>query len=332
MLTPSGEIKTGLQDLRDRALKSFHILRNKMGESFNHNVRTAISLFESLIKPILLYCSDFWGCLKLPNNNPIETLHMRICKQILGVQKQTTNIGVLLELGRTPLNIACIKIAVKNWERIKKKNANRYLLSSYKDAIKENLSWISGIKGHLEQNGMLNFFVNDYMSSPNFIHKKLYQTLFDQFHQNAFAAIRDENSKLRTYALVKTEIGLENYLIDIKNVKLRFQLSRFRLSNHSLKIEIGRHNGIPKDQRYCAFCENIVETEIHFMLDCPLYDPMRTKLIEYVNRENLLFQFYTKEQKFAYLLSKADQRVIAEFIYKNFELRTFLSKSPKRED
>ena len=93
---------------------------NKMGDSFNKNVLTNISLFESLVKPVLLYASDFWGCLKLPKD-PIETLHMRICKQILGVQNQTTNIGVLLELGRTPLYISCIKLAVKNWERIKKK-------------------------------------------------------------------------------------------------------------------------------------------------------------------------------------------------------------------
>ena len=102
-----------------------------------------------MIKPILLYCSDFWDYLKLPKNNPIETLHMRICKQILGVQKQTTNIGVLLELGRTPIIISCIKLAVKNWERIKKKNANCLLLAY---AVKENLLWISCIKGQLERN------------------------------------------------------------------------------------------------------------------------------------------------------------------------------------
>jgi hypothetical protein len=332
VLTPSGEIKTGLQDLRDRALKSFQILRNKMGESFNQNVSMTISLFESMIKPILLYASDFWGCLKLPTNNPIETLHMRICKQILGVQKQTTNIGVLLELGKTPLDISCIKLAVKNWERIKKKNANSLLLASYNDAIKENLSWISGIKGHLEQNGMLSLFLNDYMDSPNFIHKKLYQTLLDEFHQNAFETIRNESSKLRTYALAKTEIGLENYLISIKNVKLRTQLTRFRLSNHNLMIEIGRHSGTPKDQRYCPFCHNMVETEIHFMLDCSLYDFMRKRLIDDVNRVNPLFQFYTKVQKFSYLLANVDRKNIAEFIYKSFELRTFLSTSPKRED
>lgn len=332
VFTPSGEIKTGLHDLRDRALKSFQTLRNKMGNSFNKNVLTALSLFESMIKPILLYSSDFWGCLKLPKNNPIETLHMRICKQILGVQKQTTNLGVLLELGRTPLDISWIKLAVKNWERIKKKNANSILLSSYNDAIKENLSWVTGIKGHLEQNGMLSLFINDYPDTPNFIHKKLCQTLADEFHQNAFATIKDERSKLRTFALFKTEIGMEKYLNEIKNVAIRIQITRFRLSNHNLMIETGRHSDIPKEQRYCPFCQNKVETEIHFLTDCPVYNPMRTKLIAAVNLVNPFFKFYTKEQKFSHLLSNVNQKEISDFIYKSFELRTFLTASPKRED
>ena len=59
MFTPSGEIRTGLQDLRDRAFKSFQALKNKMGESFNRDVLTALNLYDSMIKPILLYLSDF---------------------------------------------------------------------------------------------------------------------------------------------------------------------------------------------------------------------------------------------------------------------------------
>ena len=47
--------------------------------------------------------ATFGGALKLPKNNPIETVFMRFCKGLLGVQRQTTNVGVLLELGETPL-------------------------------------------------------------------------------------------------------------------------------------------------------------------------------------------------------------------------------------
>ena len=39
----------------------------------------------------------------MPSNNPIETMHISFRKQLLSVQKQTTNDGVLLELGQIPI-------------------------------------------------------------------------------------------------------------------------------------------------------------------------------------------------------------------------------------
>ena len=95
----------------------------------------------------------------LPKSNPIENLYMMMCKQLLGVQKQTTNIGVLLELGRVPLYFFAIKAAIKNWERIKKGQANILLMASYNDAIMNKLPWIVGIKSVLENNAMLVFLL-----------------------------------------------------------------------------------------------------------------------------------------------------------------------------
>ena len=201
IFTPSGEIRSGLQDLRDRAFKAFQAVKSKMGESFNQDVVTALNLYDSMIKPILTYASDFWGCYKLPQSNPVEILHMKVLKQILGVQKQTTNLGVLLELGKTTLDLECIKLGIKNWERIRKGNANKLLMASYKDAINEELPWISGIRFNLEKNGLLSLFINGYPDKPLFIGKRLHKNLVDQFHQNAFANISMEESKLRTYAL-----------------------------------------------------------------------------------------------------------------------------------
>ena len=39
--------------------------------------------------------------LKLPKDNPIHQLHI-IGRQVLGVQKRLSNIGVLLEVGNLP--------------------------------------------------------------------------------------------------------------------------------------------------------------------------------------------------------------------------------------
>ena len=118
IFTPSGEIRSGLQDLRDRAFKALQAVKSKMGESFNRDVVTALNLYDSMIKPILTYASDFWGFLKMPGSNPIETLFISFCKQLLGVQKQTTNAGVLLELGQLPLLIRARKKAIKNCMRM----------------------------------------------------------------------------------------------------------------------------------------------------------------------------------------------------------------------
>ena len=83
----------------------------------------------------MLYASDIWGCMKFPKSNPIENLNMMMCKKILGVQKQTTNIGVLLELGKVPMHMYAAKFSVKIWERIKKGQGNNILLASYRDPM-----------------------------------------------------------------------------------------------------------------------------------------------------------------------------------------------------
>ena len=61
VVTPSGEITTGLKDLKDRALRGFIKLKNKMGITFRKQPLVTIKIFKSLIEPILLYASDFWG-------------------------------------------------------------------------------------------------------------------------------------------------------------------------------------------------------------------------------------------------------------------------------
>ena len=270
VFTPSGEVKSALDDLRSRALKAYMSLKHNLGNCFNAYIEDTAKLFDSLIKPILLYSSDFWGCLKLPTNNPIENLHITFCKHLLGVQAQTTNAGVLLEVGRIPLNLSAQKAGVKNWERIRNSGANHFLTMSYKSAQTESLHWLNKISICLQQNGLGNFFIEETGPFTPSIHNKLYERLKDIFHQKSFSSINETDSKLRTYSLIKESIGMETYLKTIRNINYRVSLSRFRLSNHKLMIEVGRHQKLPKSQRFCPFCPNIIEDEIHFLINCDL--------------------------------------------------------------
>ena len=160
LVTPSGEIRSGLEDLRVRALKAFAKMKKALGMHFRMNVNNSLHIFNYLIKPILLYCSDFWGCLKQPKNNPIEKLYTSFCKQLLGVRKQTNTSGVLLELGLLPITFYSTKMAVKNWERIHLKKANPLLIASHVYALKKGLPWETSIKNIFASNGLLDTYLH----------------------------------------------------------------------------------------------------------------------------------------------------------------------------
>ena len=324
IMTPSGEINTGLKDLKDRALRAYYSLKFKMGRYFMLCPSTTLHLFDTLVKPILLYNSDFWGCLKMPNNNPIENLHMRFCKEILGVQRQTTNIGVLLELGRIPIMYYGIKNCIKNWSRIHiSKKANEIVLLAHQTSLNYSLKWTEDVKNCLNRSGIGS------ECGEKAIYLMVFKRMTDIFYQESFITINSEESKLRTFGKLKTCIGMTKYLTRVKRINTRVALSKIRLSNHDLMIEKGRHLKIDKNERFCPFCPNLVETEEHFLLYCKTFSPIRKTVIpEAVSVAQPLNQCCTR--KFITLLS--DENVAhqaGEYIHRALQCRKFLLSKPK---
>ena len=43
ILTPFGEISSGLHDLKDRAFKAFLKIRNDLGAAFNHDIMASLT-------------------------------------------------------------------------------------------------------------------------------------------------------------------------------------------------------------------------------------------------------------------------------------------------
>ena len=59
----------------------------------------------------------------------------------------------------------------------------------------------------------------------------------------------------------------------------RKSLVKLRFSSHKLRIETGRYDKIPRDERLCSLCNcNNIEDETHFLLDCPSYSSIRDRL------------------------------------------------------
>ena len=237
-----------------------------------------------------------------------------------GVQKHSSNSGVLQELGRIPLSIYAKKNCVKNWERIAVRGKACPLLQmSYNSALKNEIGWASSIKSYLAQIGFMNIFVDkDNTKTANAI---VFNREKDIFHQLSFHDIQN-SSKMNTYAKLKTKIGLESYLNIINNTDERIQLSKLRLSNHRLNIETGRHNNVKRDDRYCPFCKTDIENEYHFLIKCSIYHDIREKLIEDIKLvipnfrpppQDYIFNFLMTCPKIAHLTAK--------FIKQAFKIR-----------
>ena len=322
MITPSGALIHGLADLKDRAMRAYYKLKQKLGHLFRRHINITIHLYNTLVRPILLYASDYWGCLKMPTNNPIETAHMRFCKDLLGVQKQTTNLGVLLELGEIPLTVLARNNCIRNFSRITVIKQANTLLTTLAQDIPTNNSWFHTTQHSLDVTGI--------GKNNDSICKHLLQRLSDVFYQEAQQDLNRESSKLRTYKEIKINVGRERYLTHPMSVEVRITFTKLRLSNHSLMIEVGRHRKVDVAERWCPFCLNRIETEKHFLLQCKLYTSIREELFRGVLLIFPTFSTLLENEKFFILMSHAECIPhTALFTHKAFEIRSFLINSPK---
>ena len=64
----------------------------------------------------------------------------------------------------------------------------------------------------------------------------------------------------------------------------RFIITRWRLSNHKIRIETGRYERpfIPREERICLRC-NSLEDEHHALFICPQYDTIRLTFRDYLS-------------------------------------------------
>ena len=135
--------------------------------------------------------------------------------------------------------------------------------------------------------------------------------------------------KLRTYALFKRDVGFEDYLVNVKNATERHLITKFRLSNHRLMIEVGRHRGLEKEKRVCPFCPNYMEDEFHVLLKCEVYENQRENFLYPIIETIPGFLSLTPTEKIEILMCKMDKN-ICKYISNSLAVRNFLDSKPKR--
>ena len=93
--------------------------------------------------------------------------------------------------------------------------------------------------------------------------KKYYKNTLNKDYEVKLKSI-DNNSKLFLFKALKSKNKSE-FCLKYPDFEIRL-ICKFRLSDHSLAIETGRYNKIPRHLRTCNKCETL-DDENHFFLN-----------------------------------------------------------------
>ena len=225
-----------LQTLASQTTKALALFRRFDYYVNGVNPKTALIVFDRAIAPVL-YGSEIWGHTVA---EPIEKVQITFCKFILGVGKTANNVAILGEVGRLPMFIQYHKRCVKYWLKLIEMDQNRNPLACYK-MLKDlddqgRRTWATDIRNMLYRYGFGHVWMNQGVGDTTAFINAFYQRVRDCAMQE-WNSSRANSSKLKFYNRVKTELGFELYLTHKNVKKLRAAMSRFRCSNHILKIE-----------------------------------------------------------------------------------------------
>jgi hypothetical protein len=340
-LSSCGNMTLARANLYASAIKAFFKFRRTLDHK-HIKVTTLIKIFEALIEPILLYSCEItnvFNITKSVQKNKIkifektvkweqERLNMQFCRYILGVGPKATNMAIYSELGRYPIFIKAMKQIWKFYNRCLNSNENTLIhdaLQEQNNYISKTSSWLHFVK-FITESLEIPFTmteINEELATSKL--KGLFQELWRSKLNND---LRQQNhgNKLRTYRKFKMIFHPEPYLNIISSFNVRRELCKFRISNHKLKIETGRHMNIELENRLCNHC-NELEDEEHFLIKCIKHSEKRQKLFEKVGNSCPNFNSLTSENKLIYLLSCEDEEIIKEvgnFIF--FNTRTTTSE------
>lgn len=314
-LSSNCSFKSAEKVMAEKAKKALFKLKSLLYNT-NINPKTALKLFDQLIKPIALYGSEIWGpdtirC-KLTNESEpkfirsfesfaCEKLNLSFARFVLGVHKKAQNTAVLGELGRYPLGLDIAANAVLYLEHL---IHDEHVNPLVKDALTSNQcqakSWFKKV------NDMRNYIFRGNRLNGRF--RKITRNsikfyLSAEFNTFWTKKIQDE-PKMRTYIKFKSKFVLEEYLCLVP-FKQRRALTRLRISAHQLAIERGRYTRPPTavEGRTCEYCPSKIEDEMHVMLECAVNQSARAELFSSIENICPNFSALGGESKFIYMMT-----------------------------
>ena len=310
-IKPSGKMTHGASTLLDKASKALRPLMRAIA-NFQLPLDLSIRLFHTLIEPIAMYNVENWSTLtdkqleKLNadtvfdfiDKSPLDILHRKVLKYILGVNKSSPNLAIYGDTGEIPLTIKGFTLLVNFWHHLTNLPDTSLAKLALKESIEIRTNWLKTVEK------IMNIFhLTDYVDNPCFKHffREIGKTFYTSKWEDSIGTIG--YSRLNFYKQIQFEHAPARYTsLPFYQRKV---IAKLRCSSHNLEIEKGRHKKKPVGERLCQMCpEKSIENETHFLSHCTAYTALRLKH-GYTDKNPVDIMNDTNQDNLSFYLTKA---------------------------
>ena len=267
-------------------------------------------LFNTVVKPILIYGSDVWGCNR-NGTSMVDKVMLRFCRCALNVKATTSNIMVYGECGMLPPSIYCSVSAMCYINRLHHMPNDSIVKQVYNEFVKLHQlgfkTWVTQVSE------LVDTYHLDIDNIPAEFKFECKESVANRFIDTWMEQVKNTHSNpiFRTYCNFKHNFGTEIYLDAIKNHKYRVTMSQLRTSSHTLAIEYGRYTRPETkiEDRNCSIC-HVLEDERHFVMDCTINQPERENLFSKLARLVPNYTHMNDDEKFLFPMCNKDPQIL----------------------
>ena len=262
-----------------------------------HNMYIKCRLFDTLVRPVLLYGCEVWGPAVLKRGcfrgsgflTEMEKFHKGFLRSCLGVRKSVPDAVVMLELRRQPIALCMLRQLMGFAERVWAREGDDVV----KIAMQESFSlaqrgvrqcWAAQLMGCLGAHGVVSregdVVCGGACLDVGSLQDQWVESMAASELPMSIRSIPDEERtgfKVRKYVKWFADVACDvhdTFWYQLSNPRDITAVARFRMASHNLNVERQRFAGpsrVGRSGRVCVCCSlGEVEDELH-VLSCPLY-------------------------------------------------------------
>jgi hypothetical protein len=302
--------KSHCEAIGKAASRAFGGLINKIHGITDFGFKSYEKLVFNCVVPVMDYCSSIWG---YKTYQQIDNVHNRSMRYYLGVHRYAPIAALSGDLGWVPSRYRRWLNMLRFWNRLINFDSDRITKLVFdQDYMLCNNNWCSEIKSIMTSLDLSHAYY-----SRSIIDLQTAELKLKTLYSRQWIETVQNTPKLRTYKLFKCNFNTEDYVLFNLSKYERSIIAQFRCGILPLRVETGRYIGEPLNDRLCRLCnDSCVENEVHFLLNCPKYNEIRSQSFGEILNDNV-FMDLNVDDKLIFLFSN-HVRKIAKYLVKAY--------------